>query len=179
MKANVTRNRRIFLGMLVLLLVSSAYLALEISLYYEGAWQGVQVQGLVGTATGKTFTVEVPERQNYADEDWDIVRDGQLFFKSLPVVVDVETPDDTFVPPPYVPEETVTYVPPKPTCPLVVTGIMLGEQATAILANKQSQMSQTARVGTRLGEFEVIEIARDYVLVKGLDTEFKLEYGGM
>lgn len=181
MKSNQTRNRRVFLFLLVLLLVSLSVLALEYTTYSGGGWQTVQGQGLSQTNQNKQpFIVPVPSRPIVTEDNWEIVREGRLFFLPLPVEDEVseELPDVIEISEPF--EHIVTPVEtPKPTCPFVVAGIMMGKESTAILVNKSTQKSQTVKVGSSVDKFEVVEIEKSYVLVKSSEADFKLELGGM
>ncbi|AZR72572.1 hypothetical protein BBF96_03730 [Anoxybacter fermentans] len=174
MKDRNSRNRRILLLLIFILLISISYLALEFSIYVDGRWQIVQGQE-IGVKTNKdieTLKIELPKKIDYGNDYWNVLREGRLFFKSLPEKRTVPTnpqPKDQPVTP-------VTLI--KPVCPWVAVGVLLGEEPTAILAHKQNQTSQTVKVGDKLGEYEVMQIEKDFVLLKSPDGEFKLELGG-
>lgn len=203
MRQSSNNLRKILLFLTVLLLISIAYLALEFATYYEGSWQGVSGAKVRHHAKGnqQAFEVKVADRVDYPAGYWDIVRGGRLFVKPLPAAPAPEpqpapqpapepapTPTPTPEPAPQPapepkPQPVPQPEPPKPTCPYTVTGIIWPKNsdappATAILANSQNQSSQTVRVGSKLGDFEVLQIAKEYVLVKNGDAEFKLELGG-
>lgn len=168
-----SQMRRILLVLIILLLGSISYLALEASLYYEGQWQAVQGSGVRPQVHQvEPITISLPEKQSYSGQHWDVIRQGRLFFEPQPVnqAPKVQRPSQ--------PTYQKTVEPPKPTCPWVLLGVLYSSDSTAILGNKQSQTSQTVKVGSILEEFEVMEIHRDHVLVKSPEAEFKLELGG-
>lgn len=203
MPRSSNKLRKILLFLTVLLLISVAYLALELATYYEGSWQGVSGAKLRHNpkANQQALELKVADRVSYPAGYWDIVRGGKLFVKPLPPAPTPEpmpapepqptpapAPEPTPQPAPEPapqpePQPVQQPEPPKPSCPYTVTGIIWPKNtdappATAILANTQNQTSQTVRTGSKLGDFEVLQIAKEYVLVKKGDAEFKLELGG-
>lgn len=204
MSPNPNRDRRILLVLIILLLVSISYLALQTASYFGGSWQFVSGHEMqpTGGQGRETFSVQLPERMDYINENFEAIRAGKLFFKpwnvveevvvvpSKPAPVKVKPPKTTVEPETKKPEvnphaeqpkeEPVPQPePPKPTCPYIVSGILWGEPPFAILVNQETRKSQTVQVGTVLGHFTVKAIERDSVLVQGVDAEFKLELGGM
>lgn len=168
------QTRRILLILIILLLGSISYLALEASIFYEGQWQAVQGSGIrPGSQNPQEFQVTLPMKKRYAKNHWDVIREGRLFFEPESVVVQPTQHTERSNQP-----DVKQPVPAKPTCPWVLLGVLYSSDSMAILAHQNSQESQTVRVGTRLGEFEVVEIQNDYVLVQSPDAEFKLELGG-
>jgi hypothetical protein len=198
MSPNPNRDRRILLVLIILLLVSISYLSLQAASYFGGGWQFVSGQGNqpLGGQGREVFSLQVPERTDYMHENFSAIRGGKLFFKprKVELVVTPPEPPDQINPikpvdpqetdlihtPPDQSEEKVDLPPPpKPTCPYVVSGILWGDVSSAILVNKATQKSQTVRVGTVLGDFTVMAIDRDSVLVQSAEAEFKLKLGGM
>ncbi|MCK4257733.1 MAG: hypothetical protein KAX49_02075 [Halanaerobiales bacterium] len=170
---NHKMNRRIFLLLILLLLISLSYLALEISIYYEGGWQLVQGQeGFLTPNEKSPFIVKLPSKQVYDEDEWDVLRNGKLFFKLLPVQQN-NNQQITDTNPGLIIEL------PKPVCLWNVVGVLLGNEAKAIMEHKENHISQTVTVGSKLEEFEVIEIKKESVLVKSSEAEFRLELGGM
>ncbi len=174
MMQNNKKYRRIFLLLILLLLISISYLALEISVFYEGRWQLVQGQGeFQFSKEQSSFELTLPTKWNYREDEWEILRNGKLFFKPLPVLPKNPNQPDTGV------DTGAVMEIPKPTCPWNVVGVLLGNEAKAILVHEKTQESQTVIVGSTMGEFEVIEIKKESVLVKSSEAEFKLELGGL
>lgn len=166
------RTRRILLILIILLLGSISYLALEASIYYEGQWQAVQGSGIrPGSQNPQEFQVTLPMKKSYAENHWDVIREGRLFFEPEPVVQPPE-----YIKPNLPIQQPV--FPSKPTCPWILLGVLYSSDSSAILANRLNKESQVVWVGTKLGEFEVVEIEKDYVLVESPEAEFKLELGG-
>lgn len=201
MSPNPNRDRRILLVLIILLLVSISYLALQTASYFGGSWQLVSGHGnpTFGDQGREPFSLQVAERSAYQNEDFGVIRGGKLFFKPRKVeevnVVSPPPPVKVELPKPQPPEQTEPKEipsqeekpkdpipqpePPKPTCPYIVSGILWGEPSSAILVNKATQKSQTVRVGSVVGDFTVIAIEQDSVLVQSEAAEFKLKLGGM
>ncbi len=171
--SKIYESRVIMLLLIITLLVSISYLALEISIYIEGRWQLVQSAGFQPIPEQRNpFAVQTAEKDTYPQDYWTVVSEGELFFKPLSAQPVTQQPI-------VVPQTPTVKESPKPTCPWVNMGVMIGNPSLAILTNGQSQKSEIVKVGTRLGDYEVLEITVGYVLVRSSEAEFKLEVGGM
>lgn len=161
--------RRIFFILIILLLVSLCYLALDVAVFLDGEWQLVQGQDLSKSPPEYIFDqINLPNKMEYPTDYWEILHAGKLFFKTPLAIPSVEEP--------------VQVLPDKqnftPTCPWVLKGILWADNPSAILAHQQSQQSLTVRIGRIVDGFKVIAITKDYVIVKSLAGEFRLELGG-
>lgn len=199
MAQNHNRNRRILFVLIILLLVSISYLALQAASYWGGSWQLVSGSGNATPRPGgsEPFSIQPPGRSDYPAENFGAVRGGRLFFKprqaeetaavpgkdreTVPAEPPIPPPASPQIPPeePAKPEPIALPEPPKPTCPYFVSGILWGDSSVAILVHRETKKGETVRVGTAIGNYTVKMIERDSVTIQSTEAEFKLELGGM
>lgn len=173
MMSKIQSLRVILLFLIIILLISITYFALDISTYLAGDWRLVQGENLEKLDFDpQSVVVQVGEKKSYPPEYWNVISHGELFFKPKPVLKEPQLPNSQTE------EPAINLSPEKPTCPWTVSGVIVGQKNKAILVNIENQFSQTVEVGFRLQEFIVSEITVDYVLLKSSKAEFRLELGG-
>ena len=163
-------RKQIFFCLIILLLVSLCYLAMDIVTFLEGEWQLVHGQEQNESPEKNTYDqINIPVKIEYPTDYWEVLHAGKLFFKTPIYIPNMENPIQEL---PNKPNLT-------PTCPWVLKGILWAEDPSAIIAHQQSKLSLTVRIGSIVDDYEVITIKKDYIVVKSLEAEFRLELGGI